>query len=164
MLPRVISKRPWRPLGSALGCPRGSQDGAKSTRDVAFQHCLETGLGWILEAKLGLSWSQLGPYKGSKWHVKVTSQVSVFLKLKRHSYKKLSWNAFLLVLGAPGRSKNLHFALEMLQKLAFHDIAFQHRLETGLGEILEAKLGLSWSQVGPYKGSKWHVKVTSKLS
>ena len=89
---------------------------------------------------------------------------AVFFKLKRHSYKKWSWNAFLLVLGAPWRSKNLHFALERLQKSAFQDAAFQHRFETGLGEILEAKLGLSWSQVGPYKGSKWHVKVTSKLS
>ena len=56
------------------------------------------------------------------------------------------------------------FALEGLQKSAFQDVAFQHRLETSLGEILEAKLGLSWSQVGLYKGSKWHVKVTSKLS
>ena len=89
---------------------------------------------------------------------------AVFSKLKRHSYKKWSWNAFLLVLGALGRSKNLHFALEGLQKSAFQDVAFQHRLETSLGEILEAKLGLSWSQVGLYKGSKWHVKVTSKLS
>ena len=89
---------------------------------------------------------------------------AVFFKLKRHSYKKWSWNAFLLVLGAPGRSKNLHFALERLQKSAFQDVAFQHRLETSLGEIWEAKLGLSWSQVGLYKGSKWHVKVTSKLS
>ena len=29
---------------------------------------------------------------------------------------------------------------------------------------MEAKLGPSWSQVGPYKGAEWHVKVTSKLS
>ena len=118
MLPRVVFKMPWRPLGGALGDPRGSQVGAKS--------------------KLG----------------------GCFLKLKRHSYKKWSWNAFLLVLGAPGRSKNLHFALERVQKSAFQEVAFQHRLETGLGGILDAKLGLSWSQVGLYKDSKWHVKVT----
>ena len=30
MLPRVIFKRPWRPLGIAMGGPRGSQVGAKS--------------------------------------------------------------------------------------------------------------------------------------
>ena len=88
----------------------------------------------------------------------------VFLKLKRQEYSKLFLNAFLIVLGAPWGSKNEHFALERLQKSAFQDVAFQHRLETGLGGILEAKLGLSWSQVGPYKGSKWHVKVTSKPS
>ena len=87
-----------------------------------------------------------------------------FLKLKRRSYKKWSWNAFLFVLGTPGRSKNWYFASERLQKTAFQDVAFQHRLETSLGEIWEAKLGLSWSQVGLYKGSKWHVKVTSKSS
>ena len=29
MLPRVVFKRPWRPLGDALGGPRGSQVGAK---------------------------------------------------------------------------------------------------------------------------------------
>ena len=74
-----------------------------------------------------------------------------FFKLKRHSYKKWSWNAFLLVLEALGRSKHLHFALEGLQKSAFQDVAFQHRLETSLGEILEAKLRLSWSQVGLFK-------------
>ena len=71
---------------------------------------------------------------------------------------------FLLVLGASWGSNNEHFVLEWLQKSAFQDVEFQHRLETGLGGILEAKLGLSWSQVGPCKGSKWHVKVTSKLS
>ena len=88
----------------------------------------------------------------------------VFLKLKRQEYSKLFLNAFLIVLGAPWRSKNLHVALDRLQKSAFHDVAFQHRLETGLGWIWEAKLGLSWSQVGLYKGSKSHLKVTSKLS
>ena len=36
MLPRVIFKRPWRPLGSALGGPRGSQVGAKSKLGVFF--------------------------------------------------------------------------------------------------------------------------------
>ena len=112
MLPGAAFKRPWRPLGGALGGPRGSQVGAKSKRGGCF------------------------------------------LRLKRRSYKKWSWNAFLLVLGAPGRSKNLHFAMERLQKSAFQDVAFQHRLETGLGWILEAKLGLSWSQVGLYRGSK----------
>ena len=70
----------------------------------------------------------------------------------------------MLVWGALGRSKDLDFALEELQKSAFQDVAFQHRLETGLGGIWDAKLGLSWSQVGPYKGSKWNVKVTLKLS
>ena len=64
----------------------------------------------------------------------------------------------------PLGSENLHFALDGLEKSAFQDVAFQHRLETSLGEIWEAKLGLSWSQVGLYKGSKRHVKVTSKLS
>ena len=29
---------------------------------------------------------------------------------------------------------------------------------------MEAKLGPSWRQVGSYKGSKWHAKVTSMLS
>ena len=36
MLPRVISKRPWKPLGSALGRPRGSQVGAKSKLGGCF--------------------------------------------------------------------------------------------------------------------------------
>ena len=36
MLPRVIFKRPWRPLGSALGGPRGSQVGAKSKLGGCF--------------------------------------------------------------------------------------------------------------------------------
>ena len=89
---------------------------------------------------------------------------AAFSKLKRHSYNKWSWNASLLVLGAPRRRKNVHFALERLQKSAFQDAAFQHRLETSLGGIWEAKLGLCWSQVGLYKGSEWHVKITSKLS
>ena len=88
------------------------------------------------------------------------SREAVSLKLKMHLYKKWSWNAFLLVLVAPWRSK----ILEWLQKSAFQDVAFQHRLETSLGEIWEAKLGLSWSQVGLYKGLKWHVEETSKLS
>ena len=60
---------------------------------------------------------------------------AVFLKLKRHSCKKLSWNAFLLVLGAPGRNTNLHFVSDGLQKYDFQDVAFQHCLETSLGEI-----------------------------
>ena len=34
MLPRVTFKRPWRPLGGALGGPRGSQVGAKSKLGV----------------------------------------------------------------------------------------------------------------------------------
>ena len=83
--------------------------------------------------------------------------------MKRQEYSKLLLNAFLIVLGAPWGSKNEHFALERLQKSAFQEVACQHRL-TSLGEIFGAKLGLSWSQVGLYKGSKWHVKVTSKLS
>ena len=33
-----------------------------------------------------------------------------------------------------------------------------------MGSILEAKLGPSWRQVGSYKGSKLHAKVTSMLS
>ena len=84
---------------------------------------------------------------------------AVFFKLKRHSYKKWSWNAYLLVLGACGSSNDLHFALEALQKSAFQEVACQHRLETSLGWIWDAKSGLGWSQVGPYKGSKWHVKA-----
>ena len=36
MLPRVIFKRPWRPLGSALGGTRGSQVGAKSKLGGCF--------------------------------------------------------------------------------------------------------------------------------
>ena len=67
-----------------------------------------------------------------------------FFKLKKHLYNKLSWKQFLLVFGAPRGSKNLHFALEGLQKSAFQDVAFQRCLETGLGWILEVKLGLSW--------------------
>ena len=103
---------------------------------------------------------------GAPWEAQEGAKLEqgCFLKLKRHSYKKWSWNTFLLVLGAPWSSNNWHFAWEGLQKSAFQDVAFQHRLETGLGGILEAKLGLSWSQVGLYKGSKWHLKVTSKLS
>ena len=68
--------------------------------------------------------------------------------------------------GSPWEKQKLAFRIGWVAKTSFsgfQDIAFQHRLEAGLGEILEAKLGLSWSQVGPYKGSKWHVKVTSKL-
>ena len=36
MLPRVIFKRPWRPLGGALLSPRGSQVGAKSKLGGCF--------------------------------------------------------------------------------------------------------------------------------
>ena len=36
MLPRVIFKRPWRPLGSALEGPRGSHVGAKSKLGGCF--------------------------------------------------------------------------------------------------------------------------------
>ena len=49
---------------------------------------------------------------------------AVLLKLKRHSYKKLFLNAFLLVLGVPWVSKNEHFVLEGLQKSAFQEVAF----------------------------------------
>ena len=52
------------------------------------------------------------------------SREGVFLKLKRHEYNKLFLNAFLVVLGAPWGSKNEHFALEGLQKLAFQEVAF----------------------------------------
>ena len=112
-------------------------------------------------------WRLLGGALGGPRGSQVGAKLKLggfFLKLKRRSYKKWSWNALLLVLGATGGSKNLYFALEGLQKLAFQDVAFQHRLETSLGEILEAKLGLSWSQVGLYEASKWHVNGTSKLS
>ena len=116
-----------------------------------------------MQEALEASWGRLGrPKREPSWS-KIAARM-LFFKMKRHSYKKWSWNAFLPVLAAPGRSKNLHFAWERLQKTAFQDVVFQHRLETSLGEILEAKLGLSWSQVGLYKGSKWHVKVTSKSS
>ena len=124
-----------------------------------------------LAAKMAQDASKSGFHLGAPWEAQEGAKLeqnrsleTVFLKLKRHSYTKWSWNAFLLVLGALGRSKNLHFTQEGLHKSAFQDVAFQHRLETGLGGISEAKLGLSWSQVGPCKGSKWHVKVTSKLS
>ena len=66
--------------------------------------------------------------------------------------------------GSPLEKQKLAFCMGGLQNPAFQDVAFQHRLETSLGEIWEAKLGLSLSQVGLYKGSKRHVKVTSKLS
>ena len=36
MLPRVVLKMPWRPLGGALGGPRGSQVGAKSKLGGCF--------------------------------------------------------------------------------------------------------------------------------
>ena len=44
MLPRVISKRPWRPLGSALGGPRGSQVGAKSKLGECFFEVEKAGV------------------------------------------------------------------------------------------------------------------------
>ena len=119
ILPRVVFKRPWRPLGGALGGPR---------------------------------------------EAKIEAGRMLLLKLKRQEYTKLFLNAFLIVLGAPWGSKNEHFVLERLQKSAFQEVAFQDRLETGFGVILEAKLGPSWRQVGSYKGSKWHAKVTSMLS
>ena len=104
-----------------------AQDASKS----CFQEALEA------------SWGRLGmPKREPNWS-KIEAWKHFLLKLKKHSCKKWSWSAFLLVLGAPWRSKNLHFALERLQKSAFHDVAFQHRLKTGLGRILEAKLGLS---------------------
>ena len=62
------------------------------------------------------------------------------------------WRPLGGALGRPREargSKNLHLALEGLQKSAFQEVAFSHRLETGFGRILEAKLGPSWSQVGP---------------
>ena len=108
---------------------------------------------------------------GAPWEVQEGAKLeqnrsleAVFFKLKRHSYKKWSWNAFLLVLGALGEAKTSISQWRGCKKSASQDDAFQHRLETSLREILEAKLGLSWSQVGLYEGSKWHVKVTSKLS
>ena len=36
MLPRVVFKRLWRPLGDASGGPRGSQVGAKSKLEGCF--------------------------------------------------------------------------------------------------------------------------------
>ena len=36
MLPRVVLKRSWRPLGGALGGPRGSQVGPKSKLEGCF--------------------------------------------------------------------------------------------------------------------------------
>ena len=36
MLPRVVLKRPWRPLGGALGGPRGSQERPKSKLGGCF--------------------------------------------------------------------------------------------------------------------------------
>ena len=66
--------------------------------------------------------------------------------------------------GSPWEKQKLALCIGRLQKSAFQDVAFQHRLETSLGEISKAKLGLSWRQVGLYKGSNWHVKATLKLS
>ena len=73
-----------------------------------------------------------------------------FLTVKKHLYNKWSWKQFLLVFGAPRGSKHLKFALEGLQKSAFQEVAFQDRLGTSFGGILEAKLGPSWSQVRSY--------------
>ena len=36
MIPREVFERPWRPLGGALGGPRGSQVGAKSKLGWCF--------------------------------------------------------------------------------------------------------------------------------
>ena len=110
-----------------------AQDASKS----GFSEALEASWGRLERPKRKLSWSKIEAWRQ-------------FFKSKRRSYTKWSWNAFLLVLEAPERSENLHFAMEWLQKSAFQDVAFQHRPETSLGEILEAKLGLSWSHVGLY--------------
>ena len=80
----------------------------------------------------------------------------VFLKLKRHSYNKLFLNAFLVVLGAPWGSKNDNFAMVRLKNQLFRKLHF----DIVLRPVWEA----FWGQVGPYKGAKWYVKVTSKLS
>ena len=128
-----------------------SQDGPR-----CFQEWFWRGFGGLLEAPWG---AQERPKRGQNrcWE-------GVFLKSKKHSYNKWSWKQFLLVFGAPQGSKNLHFALEGLQKPAFQEVAFSHRLEIGFGWIWEARLGPSWSQVGPYRGSKLPAQVTSMLS
>ena len=102
----------------AWGYPQGGQKiefATKMAQDAAksgFKEALEASWGCLGRPKRELSWSKIEAWR------------QFFFKLKRHSYKKWSWNAFLLVLGAPWRSKNLHFALERLQKSAFQEVAF----------------------------------------
>ena len=61
-----------------------AQDASKS----GFQEALEASWGRLGMPKREPSWSKIEAGRR-------------FFKLKRHSYKKWSWNPFLLVLGAP---------------------------------------------------------------
>ena len=80
------------------------------------QEASKGGFGGILEAPWGAQ-ERAKRDQNRCWE-------GVFLKLKKHLYNKLSWKQFLLVFGAPRGSKNLHFALEGLQKSAFQEVAF----------------------------------------
>ena len=84
------------------------------------QDASKSGFGEGLEA----SWRRLGAPKRGPRGTKIDVGRVFFLKLKKHLYNKWSWKQFLLVFGAPWRSKNLHFALERLQKSAFQEVAF----------------------------------------
>ena len=119
MLPRVVLKRPWRPLGGALGGPRGSQVGAKSKLGGCF---FKSWKGKSIPSCFGMHfcsfWEPLGEAKTS---------ISHWRGCKNQLFRKLRFNIVLRpVLDGFGRP--------------------------------------SWSQVGLYKGSKSHLKVTSKLS
>ena len=80
------------------------------------QEASKGGFGGILEAPWGAQ-ERAKRDQNRCWE-------GVFLKLKKHLYNKLSWKQFLLVFGAPWGSKNLHFALEGLQKSAFQEVVF----------------------------------------
>ena len=101
----------------AWGYPSGGKKlelAAKMAQDASKSGFQEVG------GLLGAPW---GAQEGAKLEQN-RSLEAVFLKVKRHSYNKWSWKQFLIVLGAPRRSKNLLFALERLLKSAFQEVAF----------------------------------------
>ena len=87
MLLRVVFKRPWRPLGGALGSPRWSQVGAKSKLGVSF---FLTRKGTRIRSGLGMRfcsfWEPLGEAKTS---------ILYWTGCKNKLFRKLRFNIVL---------------------------------------------------------------------
>ena len=126
-------------LGSNL-----AQDASKS----GFKEVLEAPWGCLGRPKREPSWSKIEAGRVFFWSWKGTRITSCF------------WMHFLSFWEPLGEAKTSISHWRGCKNQLFRKLRFNIVLRP----VLAGFWGPSWSQVGPYKGSKRHVKVTSMLS